>query len=82
MHLITVFDMGSGEYWTPIMAHSMHSVHEFLRQTFKNNKRVMMRVDEIDDQEICDALKQGGARTLRYDRLVDGGWAWVVKCCS
>jgi len=79
MKLITVYDMHDRSYWTPILAPSSLSAELFAQQTFKNNKRVMIRTDTMDNEDVIENLRQQGVKSLQYDQLESGQWAWVAK---
>jgi len=79
MYLITVYNIPKREYWTPVLAHSQFAVEQFTQQTFRNNKRVVLRVDTVTDDAVIENLKQQGAKTVSYHKLASGQWAWVAK---
>jgi len=79
MQIITVYDLHDRSYWTPILAPSSLSAELFIRQTFENNKRVLVRVDTLVNGDVIANLKDQGAKSLQYNQLESGAWAWVAK---
>lgn len=79
MYLITVYNMYSKTYWTPVLAISEFAMNAYVQQVARLNKQVMYRVDYLKDETIVDNFKAGGAKVLRYEKMPDNSWAWVAK---